>query len=226
MPGMFSCLFLLLPLLESGQSVTICPIIQRDLPQQTGKSEVADMSQLQKKSWLAAMSPMQRTILGLLIIAVVLVVGVIYGPHYDTDDNTTGYIPTPALTVNGQTGALTVNQSTVYQGVTVTVTSVMQAKTFSDDNKSQYAHTKYVLRVYLHVQAPKDQQGPLGIAFADLSRLVLSDGTQLRSNLVEISPDILPGQDDTGFMDFWVQEPLDLAQLSLTLNGQTIAFRH
>jgi hypothetical protein len=171
------------------------------------------------------MSPMQRTILGILAIAALLVVGVIYGPHYDTDDNTTGYLPTPTLTVNGQTSTLAVNQSTVYQGVTVTVTSVVQAQSFSDDNKSQYAHTKYVLRVYLHVQAPKDQKGPLGVDFADLSRLVLSDGTQIRSNLVQVSPDILPGQDNRGFLDFWVQQPLDLAQLSFALNGQTIAFR-
>ncbi len=210
---------------KSGQSVTICPIIQRDLTQQTGKSEVADMSQAPKKSWLAAMSPMQRTILGLLIIGVVLVMGVIYGPHYDTDDNTTGYLPTPTLTVKGQTGALTVNQSTVYQGVTVTVTSVVQAQSFSDDNKSQYAHTRYVLRVYLHVQAPKGQKGPLGVDFADLSRLILRDGTQIRSNLAQVSPDILPGQDTRGFLDFWVQQPLNLEQLAFALDGQTIAFK-
>src|SRR6185437_11988246 len=103
--------------------------------------------------------PMQRTILGILIIALAVAFGVIYGPHYDTDNTTTGDSPVPTVTVTGLTGALNVNRSVVYQGVTITVTRAVQAQSFSDDGKSQYAHTKYVLRVYLHVQAPQSQQG-------------------------------------------------------------------
>lgn len=182
------------------------------------------MSQVQKKNWLASLSPMQRTILGILIIAFVVAIGVIYGPHYDTDNTTTGDSPAPTVTINGQIGALEVNRSLVYQGVTITVTNVVQAQSFSDDGKSQYAHTKYVLRIYLHVQSPKSQQGPLGLNYADLSRLILHDGTQVHSNLAQISPDILPGQNEEGFLDFWIKTPLDLTRLVFSLNGQTIAF--
>src|SRR5437879_10101865 len=130
------------------------------------------MSQAQKKkSWLASLSPMQRTIQGIVIIALVVAGGVIYGPHYDTDNTTTGDSPAPTVTVSGLADSLDVNHSAAYQGVMVTVTKVMQARSFSDDGKSQYGHKKYILRVYLRVQAPKSQGGPVGLDYPDLSRL-------------------------------------------------------
>lgn len=179
-----------------------------------------------KQGWLASMSPVKRTALGILIIAIIVLLGVVYGPHYDTDNTTTGDSPPPTVTVTGLTNALAVNRSIVYQGVTITVTNVQQAQSFSDDGKSQYAHTKYVLRVYLHVQAPKQQKGPLGIDYPNLSRLVLSDGTQIQSRLAQISPDVLPGQNEDGFLDFWVNSPLNLSSLTFTLAENTIAFGH
>jgi len=182
------------------------------------------MSQAPKRGWLASMSPLTRTLLGLAIIAVVVVLGVIYGPHYDTDNTTTGDSPPPTVTVTGLASSLSVNRSIVYKGVTITVTGVQQAASFSDDGKSQYAHTKYVLRVNLHVQAPKSQNGPLGIEYTDLTHLVLGDGTQIQSNMAQISPDILPGQDEVGFMDFWTNQQLNLSSLTLTLGGDSIAF--
>ncbi len=182
------------------------------------------MSQTQKKGWLASLSPVQRTILGIAVIAIVVVLGVMYGPHYDTDNTTTGDSPPPTVTVTGITNALTVNRSLHYQDATITVTSVELAQSFSDDGKVQYANMKYVLRVYLHVQAPGTQQGPLGLNYTSLSRLILSDGTQLRANLAQISPDILPNQNEDGFLDFWTNTPLNLTQLSFALNGVTIPF--
>lgn len=182
------------------------------------------MSQAPKQGWLASMSPLTRTLLGLAIIAVIVVLGVIYGPHYDNDDTTTGDAPPPTVTATGLASSLSVNRSIVYKGVTIAVTDVQQAASFSNDGKSQYAHTKYVLRVNLHVQAPKSQNGPLGIQYTDLTRLVLSDGTQVKSNMAQISPDILPGQDEVGFMDFWTNQQLNLSSLTLTLGGDSIAF--
>jgi len=175
-------------------------------------------------SWLATLSPIQRTVLGMIAIALVVVIGMIYGPHYDTDNTTTGDSPAPTLTVKGLTSSLDVNHSIAYRGVTITVTRVMQAQSFSDDGKSQYGQEKYVLRIYLHVQAPKSQNGPLGLNYPELTRLILSNGTQLRSNLVQLSPDILPGQDEQGFLDFWTNTPLKLAQLALLLDGIPTAF--
>lgn len=182
------------------------------------------MSQVPKRGWLASLSPIQRTILGLVIIALVTVVGVIYGPHYDDSNTTTGDAPPTTVTVTGLTSSLVVNRSVVYKGVTITVTNVAQARSFSDDGKSQYAHTRYVLRVYLHVQAPKSQQGALGIDYPNLVRLILNDGAQLHSGMVHLSPDMLPGQDQSGFMDFWVNTEQKLSSLTFTLGGNAVAF--
>src|SRR5260221_10372592 len=114
----------------------------------------SSMSQTQKKNWLTAMSPTTRTLSGILIIAVILVIGIIYGPHYADSNTTTGDAPVQTITVTGLLSSLQVNRSLIHQGVTLTVTSVEQAHTFSDDNKSSYAHVKYILRVHLHVVAP------------------------------------------------------------------------
>jgi len=182
------------------------------------------MSQAPKRGWLASMSPLTRTILGLAIIAIVVVLGVIYGPHYDDTNTTTGDAPPATVTVTGQVSMLAVNRSMVYQRVTITVTSVEQARSFSDDSKSQYAHTPYVLRVNLHIQAPRGQSGALGIDYPNLARLVLGNGTQMRPSLAQISPAILPAQDETGFLDFWTGSLMNLSSLTFTLGGGTIAF--
>jgi hypothetical protein len=42
--------------------------------------------------------------------------------------------------------------------------------------------------------------------------------------MVQISPDILPGQNEQGFMDFWINAPLNLSSLTFSLAGNTIAF--
>jgi hypothetical protein len=165
-----------------------------------------------------------RTLLGLAIIALIVVLGVIYGPHYDDTNTTTGDAPPATITVSGQLGALTVNRSMLYQGVTITVTAVVQARSFSDDGKSQYARAPYVLRVYLHVQAPGDQHGALGINYPALARLLLRDGTQMRPNLVQVSPAILPAQNAGGFLDFWTSAPLPLPSLTFLLGRTAIAF--
>lgn len=170
------------------------------------------------------MSPMQRTALGLCIITVVVVLGVIYGPHYDDANTTTGDTVPSTVTVTSQQGVLSVNRSLLYKGVTITVTSVEQAHAFSNDGKSAYAHVNEIVRVYVHVQAPTSQQGPIGIDYGNLASLVTPDGTQFNARLSQISPDILPGQQQDGFFDFWVNAPLKLSSLMFSLNGNMIAF--
>lgn len=169
------------------------------------------------------MSPLMRTTLGLAVIALVVVLGVMYGPHYDDTNTTTGDAPPATITVSGQVDALTVNRSLLYRHVTITVTGVVQARSFSDDGKSQYAHTPYVLRVYLRVQAPTGQRGAVGIDYSALARLVFHNGTQLRPNLAQVSPAVLPAQDTTGFLDFWITAPVTLSSLTFVLGGTAIA---
>ena len=180
------------------------------------------MSQPQKKGWLASLSPTKRTALGIIIIALIVFMGVKYGPHYNDDSTTTGDAPPPTVTVNGPAGSLSVNRSMVYQGVTITVTNVQQAQSFSDDGKSAYAHVKYIVRVNLHVQAPAKQQTAIGIDYCSLSHLVLADGSSLPCKLAQISPDILPGEQQDGFIDFWLNAPLQLSTLMYVLDTNSI----
>ncbi len=184
------------------------------------------MAEVPKKSWLASMSPIKRTTLGIVIIALAIVLGVIYGPHYDVDNTTTGDTSSAPVIINGAAGEVNVNHSFLYQGVTITVTNVEQAQTFSDDGKSSYAHVKYIIRVNLHVQSPANQQTAIGIDYCTLSHLVLSNGSQLPCKLAQISPDVLPNQQQDGFIDFWISTPpLQLSQLAYTLNNYTVAFK-
>ncbi|MGH2507452.1 MAG: hypothetical protein ACRDHZ_08635, partial [Ktedonobacteraceae bacterium] len=130
-----------------------------------------------KQGWLASMSPMKRAALGIIIIALTVVLGVIYGPHYDVDNTTTGDTPPVPVIVSNALGTLNVNRSLVYQGVMITITNVEQATSFSDDNKSAYAHVKYIVRVSVHVQASAHQQGAIGIDYGNLASLTLANGT-------------------------------------------------
>ncbi len=177
-----------------------------------------------KQGWLASISPVKRTVLGLIIIVIVGGLGVIYGPHYDVDNTTTGDTTPSTVTVNNSLNILNVNRSMVYQGVTITITNVEQAYSFSDDNKSSYAHVKYIVRVRVHVQAPASQQGAIGIDYGNLANLTLADGTQLSARLSQISPDVLPNTKQDGFLDFWVNAPLNLPSLVFNLDGNIIAF--
>lgn len=183
------------------------------------------MSQLPRKSWLASMSPITRTLLGLGVILLVVVLGVLYGPHYDDTNTTTGDTLPTTPTVVGPNGSLSINRSIVHQGIAVTVVSVQQAQSFSNDGKSAYAHVKYVVRVLLAIKAPADQQGAKGVDFCALSHLVVADGTQLPCRLAQLSPDVLPGQQEEGFIDFWVNAPLTLPSLSFVLGDASVAFK-
>lgn len=182
------------------------------------------MSQPQKKGWLASMSPVRRTVLGISIIALIVVLGVIYGPHYDDDDTATGDAPPVTATANGLLGALNVNHSFIYNGVTLTITTVQQAHSFSDDGKSSYAHVQYIVRVNLHLQAPTSQKTAIGIDYCALSHLVLADGSELPCKLAQLSPDVLPGQAQDGFIDFWLNTPQQLSTLGYVLDTDAIAF--
>lgn len=179
----------------------------------------------QKKGWLASMSSTRRTALGIVIIAIIVILGVKYGPHYNDDNTTTGDALPSTATVTGLSGALNVNRSLVYRGVTITVTSVQQAQAFSDDGKSSYAHVRYIVRVNLHIQAPASQQTAVGIDYCALSHLVLANGSTLPCRLAQLSPDVLPGQTQDGFIDFWINTPpLQLATLEYVLDDRAIVF--
>jgi hypothetical protein len=182
------------------------------------------MSQPQKKNWLSSLPPWVRTGIGIGIIAVAVVWGVAYGPRYNDTNTTTGEgLPQP-VEVTGSVSKLELHRSLVYQGVSVTVTDVEQAQAFSDDGKSTHHKVPYIIRLNLHVQSPSSQAGPVGIEYPKVARLVLADGTELTCNLADISPAILPGHDEEGFLDFWVDQTYTLSTLSFALGENKLAF--
>ncbi len=176
------------------------------------------------KGRLASLSPTARTVLGIVVIAIVIVLGVKYGPHYADSNTATGDAPPPTVTVTSLQGALSLNRSMVYRGVTITVTSVEQAGLFSDDGKSAYAHVKNIIRLHLHVAAPSNQSTAIGIDYSNSAVLLLADGTVLKTGLAQISPDVVPGQNEDGFIDFWNNTPLRLSTLTFVIGESSLAF--
>jgi hypothetical protein len=184
------------------------------------------MSQPKKQGWLASMPPYARTTLGIFIIAVIVVLGVIYGPHYDDDETTTGDSIPVTPTVTNLLGTINVNRSIEYQNVSITVTNVAQAKGFSDDVKGAEGKPQdYIVRVMLQVQAPNAQKTAIGINFGNLTQLSLANGTLIPCSLAQISPDIPPGLEEDGYIDFFVSAPVSLSSLTFLLGSNAIAFK-
>jgi hypothetical protein len=122
----------------------------------------------------------------------------------------TSLTPTPAQT--NPVDSVEVNHSVDFSGVTMTVTRAGEAEGYSDDQKHQ---SKYIVRVY--IQAQSKSESPVGIDYQALARLVLSDGTEIAPQLITLSPVVLPGQQQTGYLDFPVNQQVDLSTLSLRL---------
>jgi hypothetical protein len=122
--------------------------------------------------------------------------------------------PTPAQ--SNPVAAIQLNRSFTFSGVTMTVTGAGEAGSFSDDQKHQ---SSYVVRVYL--QAENKTGSPVGIDYQALARLVLPDGTAVAPQMITLSPVVLPGQQQTGYLDFPVNQQLDLSTLSLRLGKKT-----
>ncbi|MBX5451092.1 hypothetical protein [Thermogemmatispora sp.] len=154
--------------------------------------------------------------LGIVVLVMLIVlVGLMAYSHLpraggNSNDALTALTPTPAQ--SNPIASIELNRSFSYSGVNLTVTRVGEAGSYSDDQKHQ---GKYVVRVYLEVQNPGES--PVGIDYQALARLVLPDGTQIAPQLITIPPVVLPGQKQTGYLDFPVNQQLDLSTLSLHL---------
>jgi len=161
-----------------------------------------------------------KVILALVIIGIAVVLA-FYLPSEGDSNNVTGD-PVPAtLTVTNLVASITVNRGADYNHVHVTVGNVLQANKFSDDRKRG---GNYTIRVSLTVRDDSGQQTPVGIDFS-AARLQLASGQLIAPQLVSISPNILPNQTITGFIDFPVAAPVTLASLTLRLgNSASVPF--
>jgi hypothetical protein len=158
-----------------------------------------------------------QVIIALVIIGVAVVFA-FFAPSEGDSNNITGDTIPSTLTVTNLVASMTVKRSFDYNHVYITIVNVLQANKFSDDRKR---NGTYTIRVHLTAQTDKGQQSPVGIDYSGISRLRLADGRLIAPKLVDMSPNVLPNQTYTGFMDFPVDSEVNLPGLALQLGNSS-----
>ena len=157
-----------------------------------------------------------KVIIALVIIGVGVVLALFFAPPEGDSNNITADTIPATLTVTNLVGSIQVNRGADYNHVRVTVVGAQQASKFSDDRKAAGAYT---IRIALSVQSEKGQQSPIGLDYAAIVRLQLANGQLIAPKLVNMSPNVLPGQTYTGFVDFPTDTPVSLSSLALQLGS-------
>ncbi|HLI09128.1 MAG TPA: hypothetical protein VKV40_21370 [Ktedonobacteraceae bacterium] len=174
--------------------------------------------QIQIRKWLK--SPRVRTMIGIVIIAILVVFTFLFAPkEQDPNVGLASDPSTPTVGITHLVGTLTVNRGVEVQGVRMTVTQVQEATAFSDDTKPGGT---YIVRVSL--QTVNNGQQTIGIRYDQLARLVLPDGEVLAPKLVNLSPAELPQSQQDGYIDFALTGQVNLSSLTLRLGSATITF--
>lgn len=157
-----------------------------------------------------------KVIIALVVIGIGVVLALFFAPPEGDSNNITADTIPATLTVTNLVGSIQVNRSADYNHVSITVVGAQQASKFSDDRKRSAIYT---IRVALSAQTDRGEQSPVGINYAAITRLQLASGQLIAPKLVNMSPNILPGQTYTGFIDFPVNTPVNLASLTLQLGS-------
>ncbi|MEO8970297.1 MAG: hypothetical protein ABI406_01715 [Ktedonobacteraceae bacterium] len=163
-----------------------------------------------------------RVTIALIVIGIAVVLAFL-SPNKEQDPNIFGTEPTtPTVGVTHSIGLLTVNKSVTYSNVQMTVTQVQEASAFSDDEKQAGIYT---VRVNVHFEPAQKLQSPVGIAYAAVVRLMLSNGQEIAPKLVNASTVIFPQQPADGYFDFPVSNQVSLSSLMLKVgSNSSVAF--
>lgn len=156
-----------------------------------------------------------KVIIALVIIGMAVVLA-FFAPSEGDSSNTTADTIPATLTVTNLVASISVHRGADYNHVNITVANVQQASRFSDDRKRSGVYT---IRVNFTAQTDKGQQSPVGIDFSTIARLQLANGQLIMPKLVNMSPNILPDQTFTGFIDFPVDASVNLSSLTLRLGS-------
>jgi hypothetical protein len=159
-----------------------------------------------------------KVIIALVIIGIGVVFAIFFAPPEGDSNNITADTIPATLTVTNLVGSIQVNRGADYNHVRITVVGVQQASKFSDDRKHGGVYT---IRVALSVQVEKGQQSPIGIDYSAIARLQLANGQLIAPKLVNMTPNVLPGQTYTGFIDFPADTPVNLSGLALQLGSSS-----
>jgi hypothetical protein len=161
-----------------------------------------------------------RVTLALIVIGIAVVLA-FFAPK-EPDPTIFDEPTTPTVSITNPSGTLTVNKSITYSNVQITVTQVQEATAFSDDEKRAGTYT---VRVNVHMVPNNHLQSPVGIAFASVVRLILSNGQEIAPKLVNAATVIFPQQPEDGYFDFPVSSRLPLASLMLKVGSDSsVAF--
>ena len=160
-----------------------------------------------------------RVTIALIVIGIAVVLAFL-SPNKEQDANIFGNEPiTPTVSVTNSVGSLMVNKSVTYSNVQMTVTQVQEAGAFSDDEKRAGTYT---VRVNVHFAPNNSVQSPVGIAFASVVHLMLSDGQEIAPKLVSASTVIFPQQPADGYFDFPVNNQVPLSSLTLKVGSDSL----
>lgn len=149
--------------------------------------------------------------LTIVVIGIVLAFVLLYAPREGDTDNITGdYAATPTVSVTNSIETARLKQQFDFNGVHISLSQATVATAFSDDHKRNGTYT-------VRVMANTENRGKevLGINYTSVVSLILPSGQTVPAKLVSVKPAQLPGQPQTGFFDFPLNEKIPLAQLHI-----------
>jgi hypothetical protein len=165
----------------------------------------------EKSSMLRRLSPRTRKLLGVIIILVITILAIKYAPPQGGVSNIMGsQSVTPTVVTVNQLSALPVQQAVDLGGIHVLIKRAVLASKFSDDRKRAGVYTLRVL-----VDTQNATKNVLGYPFDTNVHLILPDGEIIATKLISVKPSLLPQEEQSGFFDFPLQQPVELEQLKL-----------
>jgi hypothetical protein len=163
----------------------------------------------------------KRTMLLLLVVAVLFVIALFmfysHFPSANPAQGTFNDVTTPIATVNDPVSSVTVGRSVTVSGLQLTITRAQQAASFSDARK----HTgRYTVRVYL--QTHNAGQDPIDVDFIHRIHLLLPGGQVIAPQVLAIFPLTMPSASQSGFIDFPLQNIVQLEGTMVRFDTSTI----
>lgn len=168
-----------------------------------------------------SLSPRTGTILGIIVIILAVIATLLSGPHEKEHDSLFSGEPAASPVATNLLSQQTIKQQLEYRGITVNFTQTALATKFSDDQKTTGGTGKYTLRVMVNTQNHNTGE-TIGVDYARLIQLILQNGQKISPKLVSIDAVEYPGRKQSGFVDFWVNQPISLKGLQLQFAERTI----
>jgi hypothetical protein len=161
-----------------------------------------------------------RTTLVVFVAAIITVIALfmVYShfPSANPAQGTFNDFTTPIATPNDLVSSVTVDRSVTVSGLQLTITQVQQAGSFSDARK----HTgRYTVRIYL--QTHNAGQDPIDVDFIHRIHLLLPGGQVVAPQVLAIVPLTMPKASQSGFIDFPLQNIVQLAGTTVRFDAST-----